>query len=65
MRKTIPLLKSYDDQTEKITVYLPKRAAEAYRKGKYNGYDTPKISRQAVIEALLSLEDDLMKPIVK
>jgi hypothetical protein len=65
MTKDLPKLRSHDDRTEKVTIYLPKRAAEAYRAGKFNGYDTPEIVRQAATKALMSVEEALIKPLAE
>jgi hypothetical protein len=46
----------------KITIFFDEFTDELYRIGKANGWDTPEMARQAVMEALRTNANILKKP---
>lgn len=60
MESEIPKLRRADE-SKKITIYLDPEALEIYRAAKKNGWDAPKIARQAVEAALFEKKLKLAK----
>jgi hypothetical protein len=59
--KELPRLARTKDKG-KITTYPDREVEELYYVGKGNGWDTPRIVRDAVTKALQELADQLRKP---
>jgi hypothetical protein len=60
-KEKLPRLKRREEKG-KITAYPDRSVEDLYVLGKSNGWDTPKIVRDAVTEALLKREADLKRP---
>lgn len=48
--------------TGKITAYPAKEIEELYHLGKGNGWDTPKMVRDAITDVLIKIAEDLKRP---
>ena len=60
-QRSVPRLARTKDKG-KITTYPDKEVEDLYHVGKGNGWDTPRIVREAVTKALLDLSEQLRKP---